>query len=69
VALPDPRPWGHSLLEEVLAPVALQVGSVAEVWDLVPESAMASRCQVVALAHLAPVICLHAYLAASSRAH
>jgi hypothetical protein len=57
------------LLEEVLAPVALQVGSVADVWDLVPESAMASRCQVVALAHLAPVICLHAYLAASSRAH
>ena len=57
------------MLVEAFAPSALQVGSVAEVWALAPESAMASRCQVVALAHLAPVICLHAYLAASSRAH
>jgi len=57
------------LLVDAFAPSALQVGSVAEVWALAPESAMASRCQVVALAHLAPVICLHAYLAASSRAH
>lgn len=67
--LPEPRPWGHSLLVEVLAPSALQVGSVAEVCALAPESAMSSRCQVVALAHLAPVMAVHWYLAASARAH